>query len=89
MTWLCLPFQSDMYLYHHALHDSGVAWVFLRAGQKTAEADACLLSAVAGTRLAGILNQVADKIIFPFVYPDEAKLPYSWAFMGLPARLPW
>ena len=44
-------FQSDMYLYHHALHDSGVAWVFLRAGQKTAEADACLLSAVAGTRL--------------------------------------
>ncbi len=23
--------------------------------------------------IAGILNQVADKIIFPFVYPDEAE----------------
>ena len=23
--------------------------------------------------IAGILNQVADKIIFPFVYPDKAE----------------
>ena len=31
----------------------------------------CLPLLVLG--LAGILNQVADKIIFPFVYPDEAE----------------
>ena len=39
--------------------------------------------------IAGILNQVADKIIFPFVYPDEAEAPYSLASMEPPARLQW
>ena len=29
---LCLPFQSDMHLYHYALHDSGVTRVCLCAG---------------------------------------------------------
>ena len=51
--------------------------------------------------VAGILNQVADKIIFPFVYPDEAeatiriissitllsrKIPYNSVFTELPVR---
>ena len=39
--------------------------------------------------LAGILNQVADKIIFPFVYPDEAEATVQLAFMELPAKLLW
>ena len=47
----------------------------------------CLPLLVLG--LAGILNQVADKIIFLLSIRMRRKLPYSWAFMGLPARLPW
>lgn len=39
--------------------------------------------------LAGILNQVADKIIFLLSIRMRRKLPCSWAFMELPAKLLW
>ena len=32
--------------------------------------------------IAGILNQVADKIIFPFVYPDEAEATVQLGIYG-------
>ena len=87
--WAMPSFQSDMYLYHMLCmipELRGFAYVLDRKLLKRMLAY-CLPLLVLG--LAGILNQVADKIIFPFVYPDEAKLPCSWAFMELPARLPW
>lgn len=39
--------------------------------------------------LAGILNQVADKIIFLLSIRMRRKLLCSWAFMELPAKLLW
>ena len=38
--------------------------------------------------VAGILNQVADKIIFLSFIPMRRKLPYNSAFTELPIRLP-
>lgn len=37
--------------------------------------------------IAGILNQTADKILFPYLYPTEMLLS-SWASMAQPAKLP-
>lgn len=39
--------------------------------------------------IAGILNQVADKIIFPLSTPTRRKPPHNSASMEPPARLPW
>ena len=37
--------------------------------------------------LAGILNQVADKIIFPFVYPDEAEATVQLGIYGAASKI--
>lgn len=37
--------------------------------------------------LAGILNQVADKIIFPFVYPDEAEASVQLGIYGATSKI--
>ena len=37
--------------------------------------------------LAGILNQVADKIIFPYVYPDPAEAPVQLGIYGAAAKI--
>ncbi len=37
--------------------------------------------------LAGILNQVADKIIFPFVYPDEAQADVELGIYGAAVKI--
>ena len=37
--------------------------------------------------VAGILNQVADKIIFPFVYPDEAEATIQLGIYGAASKL--
>ena len=37
--------------------------------------------------LAGILNQVADKIIFPYVYPDKAAAPVQLGIYGAAAKI--
>ncbi len=45
----------------------------------------CLPLLVLG--LAGILNQVADKIIFPFVYPDEAEASVQLGIYGAASKI--
>lgn len=37
--------------------------------------------------IAGILNQVADKIIFPFVYPDEAEAAVQLGIYGATSKI--
>lgn len=37
--------------------------------------------------VAGILNQVADKIIFPFVYPDEAEATIQLGIYGAASKI--
>ena len=37
--------------------------------------------------VAGILNQVADKIIFPFVYPDEAEATVQLGIYGAASKI--
>ena len=37
--------------------------------------------------VAGILNQVADKIIFPFVYPDEAEATIQLGIYGAASKV--
>lgn len=37
--------------------------------------------------IAGILNQVADKIIFPFVYPDEAEATVQLGIYGAASKI--
>ena len=37
--------------------------------------------------VAGILNQVADKIIFPFVYPDEAEATIQLGMYGAASKI--
>ena len=37
--------------------------------------------------VAGILNQVADKIIFPFVYPDEAETTVQLGIYGAASKI--
>ncbi len=37
--------------------------------------------------MAGILNQVADKIIFPFVYPDEAEATIQLGIYGAASKI--
>lgn len=37
--------------------------------------------------LAGILNQVADKIIFPFAYPDEAEATVQLGIYGAASKI--
>lgn len=37
--------------------------------------------------VAGILNQVADKIIFPFVYPDEAEAAIQLGIYGAASKI--
>ena len=37
--------------------------------------------------VAGILNQVADKIIFPFVYPDEAESTIQLGIYGAASKI--
>ncbi len=37
--------------------------------------------------IAGILNQVADKIIFPFVYPDPAEAPVQLGIYGASSKI--
>ena len=37
--------------------------------------------------IAGILNQVADKIIFPFVYPDEAEATIQLGIYGAASKI--
>lgn len=37
--------------------------------------------------MAGILNQVADKIIFPFVYPDEAEATVQLGIYGAASKI--
>ena len=37
--------------------------------------------------VAGILNQVADKIIFPFVYPDEAEATIQLGIYGSASKI--
>ena len=37
--------------------------------------------------VAGILNQVADKIIFPFVYPDEAEAAVQLGIYGATSKI--
>ena len=37
--------------------------------------------------IAGILNQVVDKIIFPFVYPDEAEAAVQLGFYGATSKI--
>ena len=37
--------------------------------------------------VAGILNQVADKIIFPFVYPDEAEATVELGIYGAASKI--
>lgn len=37
--------------------------------------------------IAGILNQVADKIIFPFVYPDEAEASVQLGIYGAASKI--
>ncbi|MBQ8673341.1 MAG: lipopolysaccharide biosynthesis protein [Bacteroides sp.] len=37
--------------------------------------------------LAGILNQVADKIIFPFVYPDKAEATVQLGIYGAASKI--
>ncbi len=37
--------------------------------------------------IAGILNQVADKIIFPFVYPDEAEASVQLGIYGASSKI--
>ncbi len=37
--------------------------------------------------VAGILNQVADKIIFPFVYPDEAEATIQLGIAGAASKI--
>lgn len=37
--------------------------------------------------VAGILNQVADKIIFPFVYPDEAQATVQLGIYGAASKI--
>lgn len=37
--------------------------------------------------IAGILNQVADKIIFPFVYPDEAEANVQLGIYGAASKI--
>lgn len=37
--------------------------------------------------VAGILNQVADKIIFPFVYPDEAEVTIQLGIYGAASKI--
>ncbi len=37
--------------------------------------------------IAGILNQVADKIIFPFVYPDKAEASVQLGIYGAAAKI--
>lgn len=36
--------------------------------------------------IAGILNQVADKIIFPFVYPDKAEATIQLGIYGAASK---
>ena len=84
-----LPLQSCVHFYHHAVHDTrlrGFAYVLDRKLLKRMLAYSLPLLVLG---IAGILNQVADKIIFPFVYPDQAEAPYNSASMEPPARLPW
>lgn len=45
----------------------------------------CLPLLVLG--LAGILNQVADKIIFPYVYPDPEAAPVQLGIYGAAAKI--
>ena len=45
----------------------------------------CLPLLVLG--LAGILNQVADKIIFPYVYPDPKAAPVQLGIYGAAAKI--
>lgn len=45
----------------------------------------CLPLLVLG--LAGILNQVADKILFPFVYPDEAEATVQLGIYGAASKI--
>ena len=37
--------------------------------------------------IAGILNQVADKIIFPFVYPDKAEATIQLGIYGAASKI--
>ena len=37
--------------------------------------------------VAGILNQVADKIVFPFVYPDEAEATVQLGIYGAASKI--
>lgn len=37
--------------------------------------------------IAGILNQVADKILFPFVYPDPAEAPVQLGIYGAASKI--
>lgn len=37
--------------------------------------------------IAGILNQVADKIIFPFVYPDQAEATVQLGIYGAASKI--
>lgn len=37
--------------------------------------------------VAGILNQVADKIIFPFIYPDEAEATIQLGIYGAASKI--
>lgn len=74
--------QSDLYIVGDGLPDIWVAWFpAIRSTNSDLVTDVSLFLPILILGIAGILNQVVDKIIFPFVYPDEAERPYSWEYM--------
>ena len=74
-------------IYYVWMEGSDVGYAFLFNLICTSTVMVCMILPLLVLGIAGILNQVADKIIFPYVYPDKAEATVQLGIYGAASKI--